>query len=112
MRNQGKEAAEAMVREKFPNSHTILKPSVVYGSQKGAVKAPHLVLTSAHRFITYAHRVLTYAHRMLTSAHRVLTSTRRILTTAHRVLTSTPRQFRLQACACADLQACSLCVCP
>ena len=35
--NQGKEAAEAVVRGKFPSTHTILKPSVVYGSQKGAV---------------------------------------------------------------------------
>lgn len=33
---EGKESAEKAVREYFPTSHTILKPSVVYGSQKGA----------------------------------------------------------------------------
>ena len=33
---EGKESAEEAVRELFPTSHTILKPSVVYGSQKGA----------------------------------------------------------------------------
>jgi len=33
---EGKTAAEEVVREKFPSTHTILKPSVVYGSQKGA----------------------------------------------------------------------------
>lgn len=33
---EGKESAEQAVRERFPTSHTILKPSVVYGSQKDA----------------------------------------------------------------------------